>query len=294
MGESLYGLGQELRPYEPTWRDTLAGLLMGDDPSSSRRNFVNGLVGSNGLGSNGMSLNDLTPLGGLFGLQESIRDHNKIGAAFNAMTIVPGSVVGKAAMSVGGAAKQIAKGLPEILAMDHASRMARAESMGFRTGMPVYHGSPSEFGEFRATPTSGAGLQTPGVSVAMDPSVANEFATKAQQGSAQTSPQVYPLLHRADRPAVLILDGTEKQGEVASTLAQAFASGHDAVMIKNYTTPGGEAGKNIIIVKEPSQLRSRFAAFDPSKKSSADLLAGASGVAVGGGLLSKAVEPPTE
>ena len=166
--------------------------------------------------------------------------------------------------------------------MDAASRLARAKSMGFMTDMPVYHGSPGEFNAFQAQPTSGVGMTTPGVSVALDPSVANEYAM-AKQGSGPANPQVYPLLHRASNPAVLTLDGSEKQGEIASTLANAFDSGHDAVMLRNYSTPGGQVGKNIIIVKDPSQLRSAFANFDPSKIASPDLLAGIGSAAATGG-----------
>jgi hypothetical protein len=40
----------ELRAYDPTWRDQLANLLIGDRSLiPSRRRFVEGLVGSTGL-----------------------------------------------------------------------------------------------------------------------------------------------------------------------------------------------------------------------------------------------------
>lgn len=50
MAESLYGLGQELRPYEQTWRDKAPLWLLGNNPSDERKNFVSGLVGSRGAG----------------------------------------------------------------------------------------------------------------------------------------------------------------------------------------------------------------------------------------------------
>lgn len=164
----------------------------------------------------------------------------------------------------------------ETLALDAASRLARAESMGFRTGMPLYHGSGEAFSAFRAVPTTAKDMATPGVSVALDPEVANEFAV----GSGQANPQVYSLLHRADNPAVLRLSGDETHGEVVATLRDAFDAGHDAIMLKNYTTPGGKTGKNIIIVRDANQLRSPNASFDPLKKFSPELLAGIGGLSV--------------
>jgi hypothetical protein len=157
------------------------------------------------------------------------------------------------------------------LPMDEASRMARATDMGFRRSMPLYHGSAEEFSSFRTVPTTAPGMATPGVSTALNPEVANEFA--AARGSEKTNPQVYQLLHRADRPAVLTLDGSESHGEVVSSLRDAFERGHDAVMIKNYTTPGGLGGQNIVIVRDANQLRSPNAAFDPAKRDSSFLLA---------------------
>lgn len=160
------------------------------------------------------------------------------------------------------------------LGMDALSRLGRAQQMGFRTAMPLYHGSGESFSAFRAVPTTAEDMTTPGVSVALDPDVANEFA----QGNAQANPQIYPLLHRADNPAVLNLTGDETHGEVVGTLRDAFDSGHDAVMLKNYTTPGGKTGKNIIIVRDANQLRSPHAAFDKAKKFSPELLAGIGGM----------------
>jgi hypothetical protein len=55
-------------------------------------------------------------------------------------------------------------------------------------------------------------MESPGVSLALDPEVANKFA--AARGSEQTNPQVYKLLHRAERPTSLTLDGPETHGQV--------------------------------------------------------------------------------
>ena len=91
----------------------------------------------------------------------------------------------------------------------------------------------------------------------------------ASRGTGNTS--LMPLVHRAERPAVVRLSGDEKNHEIAATLAQAWDDGYDAVMLKNYTSSGGKMG-DIVVVRDPSQLRSPFAAFDPEKKQSANLL----------------------
>jgi hypothetical protein len=44
---------------------------------------------------------------------------------------------------------------------------------------------------------------------------------------------------------------------------------HDGVILKNTKDEG-----DVYVPKTPQQIRSRFAAFDPKKKKSADLLAG--------------------
>lgn len=144
--------------------------------------------------------------------------------------------------------------------------------------MLLYHGSGTEFISARAVPTNAAGMETPGVSLALDPRVANEFA--AARGSEKTNPQVYKLLHRAERPTSLTLDGSETHGQVVDALRSAFDAGHDAVMIKNYTSPGGIKEQNIVIVRDANQLRSPNAAFDPARKFDPHLLAGVSGLFV--------------
>lgn len=167
------------------------------------------------------------------------------------------------------------------LPMDEAARMARAAEMGFRTKLPLYHGSGNSFDAFNpaiAGSTSGSAAGKQGVFVALDPQTADEFAqmAAAKQGNAQ----IYPLLHRTENPAMIDLQGDEMNHEIAATLEDAFSNGHDAVLLKNYTTPGGKTGRNIIVVKDPSQLRSPHAAFDPAKIDSGDILASLIGAGV--------------
>lgn len=72
----------ELRSYQPTMRDRLAQMLMGDTrPSPEKRSFIQGLLGSSGLGNTGMGLVDFTPAGIPMQVQEASREGDYQGAA---------------------------------------------------------------------------------------------------------------------------------------------------------------------------------------------------------------------
>jgi hypothetical protein len=133
--------------------------------------------------------------------------------------------------------------------------------------MPMYHGSPDVFPEFRDPAGGGRNLAAgQAVWTAENPALASEFAGTVKEGS---SPNVLPLYHRASKPASVRLSGKETNGEIAATLAEAWDSGFDAVRFQNY----GGKGETIYAIKDPAQLRSVFAQFDPAKKNSRDLLA---------------------
>jgi hypothetical protein len=67
--------------------------------------------------------------------------------------------------------------------------------------------------------------------------------------------------------------------EIAATLADAWERGHESVLLRNYTSPGGQTG-DILVVRDPAQLRAPTAQFDPAKRNSRNLLAGTAGVSV--------------
>lgn len=82
--------GPVMRAYEPTWRDKIAAMIMGDQkPSPERRRLAEGLMGSSGLGTQGMGLVDFTPVGNVLGAQESAKHGDYRGAAINAMFLGP-------------------------------------------------------------------------------------------------------------------------------------------------------------------------------------------------------------
>ena len=173
-----------------------------------------------------------------------------------------------------------AKPMPRArLPMDAAARSERADAMGFYKN-PVYHGTALEGGKpfsafdlARGGHASGSQAARLGVSASMRPDVANEFATlAASRGTGD--PAVMPLRYRSERRGVLTLDGSESNQAVAATVQEAFSSGYDSVVFRNYRGPTGQGEpRDIVMVKDPAQLRSVNAAFDPAKRDSSDLMA---------------------
>jgi hypothetical protein len=116
----------ELRPYSPSWRDRVAAALIGGERASpERRRFVEGLLGSSGLGSSGASVADFTPAGVLFAgdeFQRAKNDGSASGAAMAAMGLIP-------------AARGVA--IPAQTALAEGAQ-----------GIRAYHGSPHSFDRF--------------------------------------------------------------------------------------------------------------------------------------------------
>ncbi len=105
-----------LRAYQPTWRDRLAGLLSGDMRASpERRAFVGGLLGSNGLGENGVGLVDATPIGGLLSLQSATQSGDRNGMALAAAGMLPGAGIAEKVAAKGGSiVERLAAKYPQI------------------------------------------------------------------------------------------------------------------------------------------------------------------------------------
>jgi hypothetical protein len=173
-----------------------------------------------------------------------------------------------------------------------ADRMARAKQMGFYTDMPLYHGTAGDFRAFdpaKGGDTNSAAPAQMGLSASRQPDAAEEFAQMtASKGTG--NPSVIPLLHRSDRPVHLELAGDEMDHEIAATLSKAWDDGYTSVLMHNYTSPGGKTPRDILIVRDPAQLRSPFAQFDPAKRNSRDLLAGIAGLPVAAGVAGSAIK----
>jgi hypothetical protein len=108
-------------------------------------------------------------------------------------------------------------------------------------------------------------------------SIKNERALidKTQQGG-----NVMPVALRYQKPLVYDFEGKAYREQTYSDLIdQALAGGNDALILKNTFDPGGGPAKlvDVGVVFSPDQIRSRFAAFDPLRKTAA--IAAAAGVA---------------
>jgi hypothetical protein len=105
---------------------------------------------------------------------------------------------------------------------------------------------------------------------------------KTQSGS-----NVLPIALSYKNPLVYDFKGSAyREHKYADLLDEAKYNGNDAVIMLNTFDPG--AGKaelvDVGVVFEPSQIRSKFAAFDPTRTKESSILAGSAGVG-GAGLL---------
>lgn len=105
-------------------------------------------------------------------------------------------------------------------------------------------------------------------------SIKNEraLAEKTQEGG-----NVMPVALRYENPLVYDFQGsTYRDQTYADLIDQALREGKDAVILKNTFDPGAGPSKlvDVGVVFEPNQIRSRFAAFDPTRSKEADILAG--------------------
>lgn len=100
-------------------------------------------------------------------------------------------------------------------------------------------------------------------------SVRNErtLVEKTQEGG-----NVMPVALRYENPMVYDFKGQPYRDQSYSDLMdQAIAAGNDALILKNTFDPGGGPSKlvDVGVMFSPDQIRSRFAAFDPLRKTAA-------------------------
>jgi len=148
------------------------------------------------------------------------------------------------------------------LPMDTASRMQRAETMGFDPSNVQYHGTEADITQFRP---SAKGKMGPGVYTTPSPSKASVFA--GYPSPYAEGGNVMPLLLRGDY--IKRADAFDLRPEI---------SGREGQRILNETLEGmGYAGSKAgergslapeAVTFDPRNVRSLFAAFDPEYKGS--------------------------
>ena len=162
------------------------------------------------------------------------------------------------------------------LPMDDAARMARAQAMGFDTGRVLYRGIQG-MDAYSLDPETGLGFKSPAgkaheraIFLADKPDISNKYVNSGMPG-----PMSFPLDGRAENP--LIVDwnkATGHQGYAQAPMKEiidnAWAAGHDMIELQNMYDLGGHQTQ--YLYKDPEQLRSIYAVFDPEYKHSNNLL----------------------
>jgi hypothetical protein len=86
-----------------------------------------------------------------------------------------------------------------------------------------------------------------------------------------------PVALRYKNPMYHDFKGSGYRDQTYSDLMdQAMRGGHDALILKNTYDPGGTGKPKMVdvgVMFHPSQVRSKFAAFDPTRTGESDLLA---------------------
>ncbi len=165
------------------------------------------------------------------------------------------------------------------LPMDQASRMARAQEMGFDPNKTYYHGTAKNFSEFdpkfNGKHTIDSQTNT-GHYFSDEPEMANVYAEMEKNGA-----NIMPVHLKMENPNIIDLNRTSIPIFRTDLINKAKELGHDSILFKNALDKGsGPLGADIPLVFEPSQIRSVNAAFDPAKKDSKDILAGLGGAAI--------------
>lgn len=284
----------ELRAFNPSWNDRLAQFLMGDAKASpERRRFVEGLLGSTGLGRTGLGVMDATPVGGLLQAQEAVQEGDLSGAAL-AVLPIPGAAKVKAAAT---------------LPMDEAARMARAKELGFTT--EVFHGTRATepFDKF-SVKTGPQRHDLHGVHVgtlnAADERMqkyfgGNDYGIAKGVANEDQAASIMPLLAKFEKPYVK-KDGTPfSEAEIRRKVTEyakkngispdridakvgfkneLLTEGYDHIPYINSVEDRGNVS---YLVLKPENLRSRWAAFDPARLNENNIMASAIPVGFLGG-----------
>jgi hypothetical protein len=131
--------------------------------------------------------------------------------------------------------------------------MQRAEAMGYTT--PAYHGTRIDFTEFQ-----------PKSWFSSDPQYASDYSNVLMKVEPQNpTQQVFPVLTKITKPHKVQYFGNES--EMNKIL--------DAGKKETYVIENVGGGKTShYVIKDPKNIRSKFAAFDPKRRKEADILAG--------------------
>ena len=170
------------------------------------------------------------------------------------------------------------------LPLDEAARYSRAREQGFRPELMLYHATAGDdFPAFsRTPPATTLGLASVGTWTARNPEFAARFPARVNRltgapipASEQPGWRILPLIPRWSRLASIEQPpGPMDPFAIHGAVLDAWDAGFDAVRFLKSTANPGAVLHDTYVFKNPNQLRSRFARFDPVKSDSNDLLAG--------------------
>ena len=154
------------------------------------------------------------------------------------------------------------------LPMDEGSRMERARSMGFDVDTPLYHGTTKDFDGFQPSKDGALGA---GIYLTKNPSFAGQYA----RGENANIRPVYTRGPRASEAEWMeLFDDISGQLGGSASVADIDAKVIPILKSRGYT---GIESDTAIVIFDPSDIRGKFAKFDPSQEQSSKLLAGMSG-----------------
>lgn len=177
-----------------------------------------------------------------------------------------------------------AKGLD----MSHEGRMARAQSLGFDTSKVYFHSTLSDTREFAPTGSFMGHTGTSGISVTDNPEMASRYLERfgnTRWDGTLFEKNVIPVFIRPGK----VLERNEpfrSDLRLGAPLPAGYVPEHkklgfdtlvrdDAISrkgnVKHSDAKNAIRGKELVLT-DPSQIRSVFAAFDPDKKDSANIL----------------------
>ena len=183
-------------------------------------------------------------------------------------------------------ARKVADDLP----MDEASRMARAQEGGF--GDDLYHATGGDdWSEYDASKMNRTWLGR-GMHMSKSPEGANRYANQWLKPGDPQSARVMPVVTKAKNPAD---EATYKRiyNEILednpNNIDTRFGSPElDKAIVDRLRADGYDSisyhdqfSGDVLVALNPQDVRSKFAKFDPSKKNSANLLAGGAAAAIG-------------
>lgn len=214
-----------------------------------------------------------------------------------------------ASNSLGFAMGSMGAKAPKGLAMDEASRMARAKEMGFDTGKTYFHGTAADIDRFKPSGRNGAMLGE-GVYLTEDPEYAAKYAAKNPNSSLEdkTGGNILPVHTNISNPFDLSAPASQKlvkalkaePGIDSDLLAHLHKPGKDngdvlaamqgnripfwrqTQLLEDMGHDGVKDGE-ILNVFDPSQIRSKFAEFNPKKAKSGNISAAIGAAALGAG-----------